>query len=237
MALRRPAQTLEKTGRGRDGALVGLDDHRRQFVVMRVDERLGGGQIVVGRDQHLTVDHVRNAGGVGHGRREGLRRPRHHAHEHVVVRAMEAALEFHDLVALAIGARHAQREERRLAAAGRVAHLLGARHGGHDFLGQSDRGLVHDEIRGAARHLPLHGVHHRGMRVAEQHRPGAEQVVEIAPSVHVEEIGAAALTHDELEAGARAVTAEKPTGKHARGAREQLVLISHGKTILAEGAS
>src|SRR2546426_2044696 len=36
----------------------------------------------------------------------------------------------------AVGTRHAEREERRLAAAGGVAHLLGARHGGHDLLGE-----------------------------------------------------------------------------------------------------
>jgi len=112
---------------------------------MRVDERLGGGEVVVGRHQHLAVDGVRDAGGIRHRRGKRLGRARHHAHEHVVVGAVEAALELHDLVALAIGARHAEREERRLAAAGRVAHLLGARHGGDNLLGQANGRLVDDE--------------------------------------------------------------------------------------------
>src|SRR3989454_8970203 len=115
----------------------------------------------------------------------------------------------------AVGTRHAEREERRLAAAGGVAHLLGARHGGHDLLGEPNGRLVDHEVRGAALHLPLHRLHHGRVGVAEQHGPGAEQIVEVAAAAHVPEIGAAALAHDELEPGARTVTAEHPARAHA----------------------
>src|SRR5205823_5518132 len=182
-------------------------------------------------------DGVGDAGGVRHRRRERLGRARYHAHEHVVVGAVEAALELHDLVALAIGARHAEREERRLAAAGRVAHLLGARHGGHDLLGKPDGRLVDHEVGGPALHLPLHRLHHRGVRVAEQHGTGAEQIVEVAAARHVEQVGATALADDELETGTRPMAAEDAAGQDARGVLEKIALITHAKTILAEGAT
>src|SRR5262249_13904242 len=103
-----------------------------------------------------------------------------------------------------------------------------ARHRRDDLFGEPDGGLVDDEVRGAALHLALHRLHHRGVRVAKQHRPRAEQIVEIAASGHVVQIRAAALTHDELEPGARAMTAEESAGKHARGAVEKIALIAHG---------
>src|SRR5262249_36844642 len=156
-------QAFEKAGGGRNRALIWLDDDRRELIVVRVDERFGRREVVVRRDQHLAVDGVRDTRGIDHRRRGGFGRARHHAHEHVIVRAVEPALELHDLVALAIRARHAQGEERRLAAARRVAYLLRTRHGRDDLLGEPDGWLVHHEVGRAALHLTVHGLHDRWM--------------------------------------------------------------------------
>ena len=229
MAPRRRAEALEKARRGRDRPLVGLEKHRRELVVMGVDQRLGGPEVVVGRHEHLALERVRDAGRVGHGCRERLRRARGHAHEPIVVGAVEATLELQDLLALAEGARHAKREERRLAPARRVAHLLGAWHRPHDLFGQLDRGLVEEEVRGAARHLALDRRDDGRMRVAEQHRPRAQEVVEVPAAVHVPEVGAPALLDDELEPGTAPVAAEHAAGQHLRGASNQIVLVGHAR--------
>src|SRR2546422_1394532 len=47
---------------------------------------------------YTTLFRSRDARGVRHRRREGLGRARHHAHKRVVVGAVKAALELHDLV-------------------------------------------------------------------------------------------------------------------------------------------
>src|SRR3989338_5352893 len=73
------------------------------------------------------------------------------------VGAVETALELQDLVALAEGPRHAQREERRLAARGGIAHLLGAGHGAADLLGQGHGGLGELEVRRAPAELRFDG--------------------------------------------------------------------------------
>src|SRR3989442_10446201 len=65
------------------------------------------------------------------------------------------------------------------------------------------------------------------MGVAEEHRAGAEEVVEVASAVHVPEVGAAAFLHDELEAGAAPVIAEQATRERVCGASQEVVLISH----------
>src|SRR5438445_7062873 len=141
--------------------------------------------------------------------------------------AVEAALELHDLVAPAEGARHAEREERRLRPARRVPHLLGARDRPHHLLRQLDRGLVEQHVRRAAPYLALDRLDDGGMGVAEEHRAGAEEVVEVASAVHVPEVGAAAFLHDELEASAAPVIAEQATRERVCGASQEVVLIGH----------
>jgi hypothetical protein len=121
----------------------------------------------------------------------------------------------------------ATREERRLRAAGRVAHLLGARDGSGDLLGQLDRGLVQEEIRRAAGHLALDRLDDSRVRVAEQHRAGAEQIVEIAPAGHVVEVCAAPFLDDEFEPGAAPVTAQDASGKDLSRAAEKVFLVAH----------
>ena len=191
------------------------------------DQRLGRRQVVVRRDQHLGLDRVRHAGRIHHRRRERLRGARHHAHQRVVVRAVESALELHDLLALAERTRDPEREERRLRAARGVAHLLGARDGLDDLLGELDRRLVQEEVRRAAGHLPLDRLDDGRMRVAEQHRAGAQEVVEVPSPGHVVHVRAPALLDDELEPGTTSVTAQETSGKDLIGATQKIVLIAH----------
>ena len=60
----------------------------------------------------------------------------------------------------------------------------------------------------------------------EDHRPGAEEIVEVAAVVEIPEIGAASVFHHDFEAGRVLVTAEHAAGQHARGARNE-ILIAH----------
>ncbi len=121
----------------------------------------------------------RNARGVRHRRGERLGGARGGAHHRVVVGAVVAALELEDLVALAGGARRAQGEEGRLGAGGGEAHLLRARHGPADLLGEFDDGLRHHEVRAAGLDLLAHRGDDGGMGVAEDERPGGEHVVDV----------------------------------------------------------
>ena len=63
--------------------------------------------------------------------------------------------------------------------------------------------------------------------MAEQHRPRAQEVVEVPAAVHVPEVGAPALLDDELEPGTAPVAAEHAAGQHLRGASNQIVLVGH----------
>ena len=92
------AHALEKARLRHDQPLERLHDHRGEIVVVRLDHRLGLGQVVERGDQHLALDRVRDAGRVRGGGRERLRLARAHAHQGVVVHAVEAALELQDLV-------------------------------------------------------------------------------------------------------------------------------------------
>jgi hypothetical protein len=141
-------------------------------------------RVVEGRDQPVAHG-LGNAGAVGHGlgkltSRVGARLICASA-RHAVI----AALEFHDLVAPGEGAGEAHGVHVGLAAGRDVAHLLGAGHGAADFLGQFDAGRVVGEEGHAFRQLLEDGLQHFGMAVAEQHRAGADQVVDIFVAVLV----------------------------------------------------
>src|SRR5262249_23367585 len=106
-------------------------------------------QVVEGGDEHLVADRVGNPRGMRGARSEGLGGARAHAHEGVVVGAVEPALELQDAVALAKGPRDAEREEGRLAPRGRVAELLRAGDGTADLLREGDGRLGELEVRRA----------------------------------------------------------------------------------------
>ena len=100
-------------------------------------------------------------------------------HQRVVAHAVIAALELQDLVALAEGARGAHGVEIGLGAGADEAHLVGAGHGVADRLGERDAVAVVAEEGRAERHLRLHRRRHLGMGVADEHRAGAQQEVDI----------------------------------------------------------
>ena len=84
----------------------------------------------------------------------------------------------------------AERQQRRLGAAGREAHALGARHEVDDALGPVGLLLAaRAEVLTEAR-LPAHRLDDGGMRVAGDHRAVACHVVEDAVAVDVPLVGA-----------------------------------------------
>ena len=111
---------------------------------------------------------------------------------------MIAALELQDLVALAEGAGGPHGVEIGLGAGADEAHLLGAGHGVADRLGERDAVAVVAEEGRAERHLRLHRRRHLGMGVADEHRAGAQQEVDILAACLVPDAAALALLQDHL---------------------------------------
>ena len=188
---------------------------------MHGEQRLHGRQIVVRRDQHLAFQHLRDARGVRHGRGKRFRRLRRLRHERVVVAAVVPALELHDLVAVAEGARRAQREERRLAPRRGEPHLVRARHRAADLVGKPDRRFVDEKIRRAVLELLGDGPDDRRMRMSEEHRPRAEQVVDVLASAPVPQASALRPLHHEGQLVAVAAGAEHAAGQAFAGEVEE----------------
>src|SRR5207247_7472635 len=106
--------------------------------------------------------------------------------------AVPAPLELEDLGTTRERARQAHRAEGRFAARGLKANrrvvpmrLPPAGHGIDELLGQLDDRLVQREVRGAERYLPLDGLDDGGVRVTEDHRAAAEQIVDVFLAVGV----------------------------------------------------
>jgi hypothetical protein len=137
------------------------------------------------------------------------------------VAAVVAALELHDLVALAERAGHPQREERGFRAGGGEPDLLAARHGPAHLVGQADGGLVDQEVRRAVGELLGHGADHRGMRVAEEHRPRPEQVVDVLASAHVPQVRAAGAADHEGQFVGETLAAQHAAGQAPGGDLQQ----------------
>ncbi len=133
---------------------------------------------------------------------------------------MIAALEFEDLVAPGEGARGAHRVEIGLAARRDEAHLLGARHRIDDRLGQFDAEPVVGEEGRAAGDLRLRRLGHLGVGMADQHRPGAEQVIDVFLALLVPH--PAALPLADHDVGRK--VAEGAAGQYALRRREDVCL-------------
>ncbi len=215
---------LEEPGLGRDQSLERLDDHRGQLVGVGGHDAFHRRQVVVGRDQHLGLQRMRDAGGVGHRRGKGLRGARGRAHHRVVVGAVVATLELEDLVALPRGAGDAQGEEGGLRARRGEAHLLGAGHRAADLLGQLDDRLGHHEVGGAPLELLAHRGHHRGMSVAQHHRPRGDHVVDVLAPAHVVDLRALPVLDHEADVVGVAGGPQHAAGQALAGALEQLGL-------------
>ena len=111
---------------------------------------------------------------------------------------MVAALEFEDLVPLAEGAGGAHRVEIGLRAGRYETHLLGARHGGDDLAGELDPPAVIGKERRSQGDPGLGGGGDLGVSVADQHRAGAEQEVDVLLAVLVPDMAAASLADHDL---------------------------------------
>src|SRR6266542_1632572 len=206
-----------------DEALEGLHDHRGQILVMRLDDGLRLGQIVERRDQHLFLDGLVDARRVRRGRRPGLGGAGANAHEGIVVSAVEAALEFQDLVSLAEGARQPQREERRLTPRRAEAHLLGTGHRLAEQLRERQRGLGELEIGRALAELSLDRGQDGRMSMSQHQRTRAQDVIDILAARIVVESRALALPDDAGELLRGIVAAERAAGEQAQGLLEQRV--------------
>ena len=218
------ADALQEAGRRRDQPLEGLEDHPAELVVVRGDQRLSRLEVVEGGDQHLLPRAFRDAGGIRHGDGEIRQALGRQAHQPPVGHAVVAALEFQDAVAAAEGAGDAHRVHVGLGPAADEADLLGAGHRVDDHLGQADAVLVVGEEGGAARHLRQHRLGHLRMRMADEHRAGAEQVVDILVARDVPDPAAAAFPDDDV----RGEIAEAAGRQHPMRRPHQRLLVRCG---------
>ena len=206
-------QPFEKPGPWRDHPLERLDDHPGERIVVLLDDRGDRIQIVVGRDQHLVPDRLRDPGRVRDGLGAVAAPPGREAHQGVVVHAVVAALELQDLRAPAERAHRPHREERGLGAAAREADLVRARDRLANRLGQQDAGLAVGEEGGAVLELPAHRLDDPRMPVAEEHRAGADQEVDVLLARRIAHPGAGALGDHEVGPG----VPEAPSGQEGPG--------------------
>ena len=111
---------------------------------------------------------------------------------------MEAAFELHDLVAAAERTRDPHRQRVRLGSGRNEPHLFGAGHRIHQFGGEADAVFVVGEEGEAAADLLPHRLQHLGMTVAEEHRAGAEQEIDVFAAVDVGDAAGMALADDQV---------------------------------------
>ena len=176
---------------------------------MLAHEARDGLEFVERRDQHFVLQAFRDAGGIRNRAWKVARAARRETHEAVVAHTVIAALEFENLVALLVGAREPHGVEIGFRAGADEAYLLGTRHRVHDFRREPDPVLVIGEKGGALRELLLgHGKDFR-VRVADQHRPRAQQIVDVFVAAHVPDAAGLAPSNHDL------------VGHVAEGARRQ----------------
>ena len=205
------------------------------------DERDRRVDVVEGRDDDLVLHALRDAGRIRHAAGEVaglLGRQRHQA---PVAHAVIAALELQDLVAAPEGACHPHGIEVGLRAARHEAHLLGAGQRIDDLGRQSDAGLVVGEEGGAERHLLQHRLDHLGMGVADEHRAGAEQEIDILPARHVPDAPAPAFPDDDVAGKvAEGAGRQHPLGQFhqlARAIRPAAIRhLAHSRSISRSGS-
>ncbi len=211
------AHRLQEAGLRRDQPLQRLDDDAADLVGVRLDQPHRCLDVVEGRDQHLAAHGIGDAGAVGH-RLGEIREPlRREGHQRPIGHAVVAALELHDLGLAAKGAGQAHGVEIRLGAGGEEAHLLDAGHRLDDRFGKPDAGLVVGEEGGAARDLREHRLGHRRVVVADEHRAGAEQVVDVVVARDIGDMPALAVADDDVIGE----IAEAAAGHHAPGGFHQ----------------
>ena len=180
---------LEETGTRGDDALQGLDYDRRQLLVMRLEDGLGGGQVVEWGDEHEVGDGPGDAAAVGLGQGEFQGGAGGDAHQGVIAAAVVASLEFQDFFPPGEGAGDTHGLEAGVGAAGGEADFFGAGDGLHQLFRQHD-GLVVVGEEGAALLDGLDDrLHHPGMGVAQYHRPGTHQPIDVLVAAYVPDAG------------------------------------------------
>ena len=181
------AKCLKEARRRRDQPLQRLDDDAGDVAAMLVDQGFCKIRIIERRDQHAVPYAFRNAGRVRHRTRKILQPRRGEAHQRLGRHAVIAALEFHDLRAARMRAGKPHGIHVRLAAGADITQLLGAGHRIADRLGELEAGGVVGEEGHADIQLLAHGGVHFLMPVAEDHRSGADHVVDIFLAVLVDD--------------------------------------------------
>ena len=136
---------------------------------------------------------------------------------------MKATLELEDFVAAARRARDAHGASDGLGARAVEDDSLRAGHRAHDLVGELERVLVDEQVAGAAADDVVDRGYDRGMRMAEQQRAGAEQVVDVLVAAQVANPRAAPARSDHRVLRPRRHAAHRRRQQRA-SALEQLVL-------------
>lgn len=112
---------------------------------------------------------------------------------------MEPAFEFEDLLFAGEGACGAHGLEAGIGAAGGEPHLLGAGDGVDQLLGQFHRFVVGGEESAAAFDGLDHGPGNGGVGVAQDHRTGPHEPIDVLVAADVEDAGALAVGRQEIQ--------------------------------------
>ena len=229
------AQPLQEAGLRRDDALNGLGDDGGDLVVMAVEQRFDGVEVVERRDEHGLPHSLRHARRTGLRLRERRGSRRREAHQRVVVHPVKAALELDDLVAFGEGSGDLEGVVGRLGARADEADLLRARDGLDDALRQFDGVGVLREERRALGHRRARRLDDFGVGVAENHRAGAEQVVYVLAPAEVADARARAVADDEGAVVVEAQVAERSARKDGGGAVEDGLLFGGALRVRHKG--
>ena len=152
--------------------------------------------VIERRYQHFIPYRLGNTGGIGNRKREIGQLGRRQAHLGFGGHAVIAAFEFEDLVATGIGAGQADGIHVCLATGGDIAHLFGAGDGATDFLGQFHAGGVVGKESHALVDLLVHRIQHFLVTMANQHRAGTDQVIDIFTAILIPDARTLAVAND-----------------------------------------
>ena len=142
------------------------------------------GEVVVRKREGQVGDLIRHSSRAGNAER-GHARPRFH--QQAVRMAVIAALKLDDDIAPGSGTSQADGRHGGLGSGTDEAHLLDRREARDDALGQVGLGASGSAKAGGAPGNAFNGLHHRGKRVAQDHRAPRTEVIDVAIAVRVGE--------------------------------------------------
>ena len=237
-----PAELGVEAVAGRDDAHVGrrrLGDHAGDPVAVLRERGLDGRDVVVRQDERLAGLRPGHPGGV---REAEGGDPGAGGGEQRVDVAVVAAGELHHRRPAGHPAGEPDRGHRGLGAAADQPDLLDRRHPGDDLLGELDLAGGRRAEAGAEGGRVRDRLHHRGMRVPEDHRPPRADQVHVLPAVRVVEQRAGAGDHEARRAADRPERPDRgvdPARGHRPGPVEEglgrwrLVRIGHPPSLAA----